>query len=270
MDIHISIGPSYHRVDVSRPISLSRPLRFNTQESAAFGLPPAMAKPFEAGTFVGATEQGGSVNCRVLTIAPHGNGTHTETVHHIVDDLIPVAESARWPLVVAHVVTVPTRTLGESGESYPESDRGEDHVITAADLDSALAEAAGSGACALVIRTPAFPSKASYDYSGTNPPYFTQEAMRAIADCPLRHLVVDLPSVDREEDNGALPNHRTWWNVAPGSRSAEGARTDRTITELADVPPELPDGLCALSIQIPPMWTDAAPSRLLAFELLPT
>jgi kynurenine formamidase len=121
---------------------------------------------------------------------------------------------------------------------------------------------------ALIIRTlPNSPEKRSRDYRDHPPPFFSLEAMRYLAGLPLRHLLVDIPSVDRSDDAGQLNAHRIFWNVPPGSRSAgPSARIERTITEMIYVPDSLPDGRYLLNIQIPHFMSDAAPSRVLLVE----
>ncbi len=52
---------------------------------------------------------------------------------------------------------------------------------------------------AAVVRTlPNDDSKRTREYSGTLPPYLTLDAAQWLASAGVQHLVVDLPSVDRE------------------------------------------------------------------------
>ena len=77
----------------------------------------------------------------------------------------------------------------------------------------------------------------------------------------VKHLLIDLPSIDKEKDEGALLAHKAFWNypVTP--------RLDAFITELIYVPNEIKDGLYLLNIQIAPFETDAAPSRPILFKI---
>jgi len=71
----------------------------------------------------------------------------------------------------------------------------------------------------------------------------------------VKHLLVDLPSVDREKDAGALLAHKAFWNF-------EGeVRTDATITEFIFVPNAIVDGTYYLNLQVAPFENDASPSR---------
>jgi arylformamidase len=127
------------------------------------------------------------------------------------------------------------------------------------------------GVQAIVVRTaPNDSSKRHRSYGPeAPPPYFTANFMRAIVEAKIDHLVCDLPSVDRAEDEGRLTAHRIFWGLAPGAASAERAtRPDATITELAFIDNAIADGLYLLNLQIPPFEADAAPSRPLLFPLL--
>ena len=58
---------------------------------------------------------------------------------------------------------------------------------------------------ALVIRTmPNTKDKLTRQYSNTNWPYLTEDAAQFIKKIGVQHLLVDLPSVDKEKDEGKL------------------------------------------------------------------
>jgi len=87
-------------------------------------------------------------------------------------------------------------------------------------------------------------------------------------DWEVRHLLIDLPSLDRSHDQGKLSAHRRFWGLpAAGCVASDPGRPDASITEMIFVPDDLPDGLYALSLQIAPFVADAAPSRPLLFPL---
>jgi hypothetical protein len=78
----------------------------------------------------------------------------------------------------------------------------------------------------------------------------------------VKHLLLDLPSVDREEDGGVLAAHHAFWDH-PGTLDLE-----RTITELIHVPPTAKDGDYLLELQLPRIMNDAAPSRPVLYALM--
>ena len=99
-------------------------------------------------------------------------------------------------------------------------------------------------------------------------PYLTEDAARLCA-AGFHHLLVDLPSVDREDDGGGLYAHRAFWGLDDGQTAlGDKPAPTRTITELCRLPAPVGDGLYLLSLQVAPLAADAAPSRpvLFAFE----
>jgi hypothetical protein len=56
-------------------------------------------------------------------------------------------------------------------------------------------------------------AKKHTNYSNTNPPYLSESAAHLIKNSGVQHLLIDLPSVDREEDEGKLLAHKAFWNV---------------------------------------------------------
>jgi kynurenine formamidase len=222
---------------------------------------PATVEPVRAGSLVGDTRQGGSVNFERYTFIPHCNGTHTECIGHITDERISVRECLQDVVVSAWLMTV-----------APERD-GDDLVITSTGLKDKLvtpqaALQAGTPAVqsgkALILRTlPNHESKRSAEYGEANiPPYFTADAMGYIVECGFKHLLVDMPSIDRIFDDGKLVNHRIFWNVEPGRREINtGTRINNTITEMIYVPNDVEDGEYLLNLQIAPLDSDCAPSR---------
>ena len=200
-------------LDFKNPIDISIPLSFDGPQPNAYGVEPASARACEYGELVGDTRPGGSCNFERITFIPHCNGTHTECVGHITHERISVRDCLQDVIVQALLTSVELEQLGE------------DKVLSVRALRDAGVQPAApaGGAVALVIRTlPNDGSKQTRQYGENNiPPYFTDEAMRFIVDCGFKHLLVDLPSIDRLFDEGKLSNHRIFWNVEPGSFETE-------------------------------------------------
>ena len=258
----VQLGSTRARCDLSSGADLSVPISFDERSARAFHLPAATRAPFTLGDFVGDVAQGGSVNCDVLAIAPHGNGTHTECVGHVVEDRVYVDEAVPRSLVLTRLVTVSPARLEESGERYSGDGDGDDRVITRAGIEDAWPAAGDERA--IVLRTGAFVDA----FSGTNPPYLTDDAARLLRERGVDHVLVDLPSVDKEDDGGALSAHRIFFGLAPGQRTLAGEMPPaRTITELCRVPAGCADGRYLLSLGVAPLLADAAPARPLLFAL---
>jgi kynurenine formamidase len=141
---------------------------------------------------------------------------------------------------------------------------GEDLIVTLASVQPLLPPA--STCSALVIRTlPNGPDKQTRDYSGQNPPYLEAALAEVLISMGIDHLLVDLPSVDKESDDGALAFHKTFWQV----RGPGALRPHATLTELIYVPNEVEDGFYRVFIA-PARWRlDAAPSRVWLASSLP-
>src|SRR5690606_20370806 len=121
---------------------------------------------------------------------------------------------------------------------------------------------------ALVIRTtPNLAAKKSMKYSNTNPPYLDEEAAIFIRESGIKHLLIDLPSVDREQDEGKLLAHKAFWNVTDIENLIADARLDATITELIFVDDSVADGSYLLNLQIAPFENDASPSKPVLYKI---
>jgi len=231
-------------------IDISIPLRFNGPQPNAYGVEHAVSEPVKAGSLVGDTRHGGSVNFERYTFIPHCNGTHTECVGHITDQRISVRQCLRDVVIRAVLVTVTPVSVGG------------DMVISKESLDQGLAST--DSIRALIVRTlPNDDSKLTAEYGESNiPPYFSTDAMEYIVECGFNHLLVDMPSIDRLFDEGRLANHRIFWNVEPESRAMNpDTRLNSTITEMIFVPNDIANGEYVLNLQIAPFESDCSPSR---------
>ena len=257
----ITLDGREYCIDAASAIDISIPLRFDGPQPSAFGVEPASSAACESGELVGDTRRGGSCNFERVTIIPHCNGTHTECVGHITDERIFVRDCLIDVFIPALLVSVSAEAA--NGDSIMSSE-------TLKDAGVQLPAFRSETATAIIVRTlPNDVSKLSRSYNENNiPPYFAADAMEYIVECGFRHLLVDLPSIDRLLDNGKLANHRIFWNVAAGSNEVdEQTRRHSTVTELIYVPDDVKDGEYLLNLQIAPWATDAAPSRPVLFRL---
>lgn len=252
MQIKLNHKGTDYQCDLSKPLDISIPVG----QVKCFYATEYTAKPYQAGDFIGSVKAGAPVNFFDVQLNPHGNGTHTECLGHITEAQESITEQLRQFHFIAELVSVP---LYEK--------KNGDTVITKKYLQRALEDELPA---ALIIRTLPNPSdKLNADYSGTNPPYLTKKAMQFLVKKGVRHLLLDLPSVDREMDNGKLQAHHIFWNVE-NKKATDSSRSDCTITELIFVPNEIYDGLYLLNILIPSFALDAAPSKPLLYPLKKT
>lgn len=236
---------------------LSIPLDFDGSQPNHFGAAAAHAEALVAGGFTGDTRRGGSCNCATLTLTPHCNGTHTETVWHLTDDPVP-ANGAVLEIDLDAVLITVTPERGEDCEETtdPPVQPG-DLLVTRRALQGA------SAARALIVRTlPNDEGKRSAAWGDRPAPFFTNEAMAWVVEQGFEHLLFDGPSLDRLHDDGKLTTHHIFWALPTDSRNSRDARrAQATVTEMIYVPDAATDGRYTLSLQLAPFVSDATPSR---------
>jgi len=263
--------------------SLAIPVDFETATNDPgqpnhFGAASATSKPMQAGGFIGDTRQGGSCNVNELTINPHCNGTHTETIAHICDfdgELsLKIDAISPPPLMPCVLISVTPETVAESKtDDYTPALIPGDQIINRAALEKALSGFDGEQLQCLAVRTlPNDKSKWSQVYDGDHqPPFFSRDAIMYLNERGVEHLVLDIPSLDRLHDDGLLTCHHLFWQVIEGAHQASpNSLLHKTITEMAYIADEIEDGFYFINLQTPAFINDAAPSRpvLYAAELL--
>ncbi len=262
----LEIAGQRWKADLRRGTSLAIPLTFAGPQPSCFGAPPAERVPWEVSGFVGSTNSGGSCNVDSVQLIPHCNGTHTESVGHILHEPVPVHHVAPRRLLFAQLLSLSPERLDACGETYSDFALSTDLVLSARLLQETL----WPGIEALLIRSLPNPtSKLVRDWSQSGPaPYLSLDAVDTIVARGIEHLLLDLPSLDRGEDGGLLAAHHRFWNVVPGAREAtSAARRQATVSELLFIPDSIVDGLYLLDLQVAPWLTDAAPSNPLVFPL---
>ena len=256
--------------DFAQPLSIAIPLDFNGPQPSFFDAPVATAKPYREAGFVGDTRAGGSCNCEQLTLVPHCNGTHTECVGHVTDDRVAVTDRLRGGVVLALLVSVHPVAASATREDSDPPPVATDLLVTAESLAAAFAAHPGPAPAALVLRTlHNSTARMTHAYRGPAPaPYLSRQAASWLVEHDIEHVVLDLPSADRADDQGKLTAHRLFFGLPPGGRHARDAcRPQATITELAWVAPMIHDGWYLLDLQIPAFLADAAPSRPLLYPV---
>ena len=241
-------------VDLSKPIDISIPLTNTDENPIAWYLEKPEIEPVVFGDWIGSVEKGASTNFNNVFFNPHGHGTHTECLGHITRQFYSINQSLKQFFFLSELVTI-----------EPEM-KGEDWVITKNQIENSLQ---GNTPEAILIRTlPNFKVKKSLNYSNTNPPYLSEEAARFICESGIQHLLIDLPSVDKEKDEGKLLAHKAFWNVKDINNLNSDARLEATITEMIFVADEIKDGSYLLNLQIASFENDASPSKPVLYAFL--
>ena len=244
----ITLKNQTYLVDLSKPLDISIPMRGDNNNINAWYVAPPSIKPHMDDDFIGSVEQGSSTNFNDIYFNPHAHVTHTECMGHITPEVHSVNKALKRYWFTATLITL-----------APEK-AGTDFIISKKQLEKALE---GGSPEALVIRTiPNTKEKLTKQYSHSNPPYLSEDAMLFLVDIGVLHLLVDLPSVDKEKDEGALLAHKAFWGISSTPRPSA------TITEFIFVPHHIKDGDYFLNLQLAPFENDASPSRPVLFELL--
>ncbi|WP_191858726.1 cyclase family protein [Hanstruepera ponticola] len=237
-----------YKIDLSKPLDISIPLKASKSNVNAWYIDEPKIEPVQDGEWIASVEKGASVNFNNIQFNPHAHGTHTECVGHITNEFLSVNKNLKQFFFLAELVTVAPELIDE------------DFVISKKQLQFAFGNKKRD---AIIIRTiPNTKEKKSRQYSNTNWVYFQDEAIKFLVKMGIKHLLIDLPSVDKEKDNGELKGHKAFWNF-------DGKlRKDCTITEFIYVSNKIEDGTYFLNLQIAPFENDASPSKPILYQLL--
>jgi len=202
--------------------------------------------PVKSGDWIAKVSEGASVNFNTIEFNPHAHGTHTECIGHITPEFHSINETLKNFFFFAEVISV-----------IPETD-GEDCVISESQLKLLLKD---KNPEALIIRSyPNTASKRTKKYTNTNWPYLQEKAAIYLRKLGVQHLLVDMPSVDKEKDGGKLVAHKGFWNYP------RSPRLEATITEFVYVSNRIKDGSYLLNLQIASFHNDAAPSKPILYK----
>ena len=241
------------QIDLSKPIDISITLSNTDKNPIAWYIEKPEIEPVKFGDWVGKVSEGSSTNFNNIFFNPHGHGTHTECLGHITREFYSINQCLKQFFFTAELISIEPENVND------------DLVITKHQIEKALK---GKNPEAIVIRTlPNLQSKQSTNYSKTNPPYLAEEAATYIREIGIQHLLIDLPSVDREEDEGKLLAHKAFWNVKDVNNLNADARLNCTITEMIFVEDEIQDGSYFLNLQIASFENDASPSKPILYKI---
>lgn len=248
------------QVDLSKPIDISLPLSNTENNPIAWYIEKPQIEPVRFGSWVGSVQGGATTNFNNIFFNPHGHGTHTECLGHITKEFFSINQALKTFFFTTQLISI-----------QPEK-QGDDYIITKNQIEIALnvqTLQCNVSTDALIIRTlPNLQEKKYKNYSHTNPPYLHEEAAVFIREKGIQHLLIDLPSVDKEKDEGKLLAHKAFWNVKDVNNLNEDARKNATITELIFVDEDVKDGSYLLNLQIASFENDASPSKPILFQIL--
>lgn len=247
MKIDITFGGTSYHVDLNKPIAdLSMPV---SDQARAWYIDAPTFQPVVLGDWKGSVELGGSVNFFNVQFNPHAHGTNTETAGHITTERHSIHKHFRDPFTLCLML-------------IPEV---KDGMVPFSNFEKSWKEAEKAGGTkgikSVIFKTDCGDAPKTRNYSNTDWPFLDERIGQFLREQGIDHLIVDQPSVDREEDSGALACHHAFWGPTPEKT------LHRTITELAHIPDHVVTGNYLLNLQVAPLENDAAPSRPLLYEL---
>ena len=240
-------------IDTNKPLDISLVLSNTEDTPRAWYVDPPVIEPVNSNGFLGSVIDGGNVNFRNIFFNPHGHGTHTECLGHITPEVYSVNNSLKSYFFRAELITIdPILTFNEDEQIF-------DKIIF---KDQLISKLEGKNIEAIVIRTtPNVQEKKHLNYTATNPAFLDLNCIEILNDLGVQHLLIDLPSVDRENDEGKLVFHHAFWQIP------ENPQFEKTITELIFVDNSILDGEYILEMQIAPFENDASPSRPVLYSI---
>ncbi|WP_242131379.1 cyclase family protein [Aestuariivivens marinum] len=235
------------KIDLEKPLDISMPLTASQKNVNAWYIGGPKIEPVKEGNWTASVSEGARINFNNIYFNPHAHGTHTECVGHITKKVHSINKNLKQFFFLAEVITV-------APETYMK-----DRVISKKQIQFALGNKKRD---AVVIRTiPNTKEKISKQYSNTNWPYLLREAVDYLVEKGIKHLLIDMPSIDKEKDGGELLAHNAFWN------NNGKLRMDATITEFIYVSNKIADGEYLLNLQIAPFENDATPSKPILYKI---
>jgi kynurenine formamidase len=252
------------RLGEPKPVSRQVWFEPGTKASNAFHLPLINSKTVEfEGRFIGDVNRGGSCNVDILSYVPHGL-THIETSAHILSleskpafvHEIPLQHLSGIVYLIDLTQPLSGPVLGEEpGQQVPW--QAIEEKLRQNTLPISM----------LAIKTKSSLLPQDYDFSGKDFLSISAEAAKGIHDYKYRVncLLLDLPSIDPEADEGKLLAHRNYFGLPMSGHSGEDLEK-RALVELAWFA-ELEEGYYYADITPPRFRTNAVTTGIV-FRLL--
>ena len=251
----IAIIENKYKIDLSKPIDISLPITNDAHNPIAWYQNAPQIEPVKMNDWVGKVAEGkSSTNFNNIFFNPHAHGTHTECLGHITKDFYSINQHLTHFFFLAELISISPIKVDE------------DFIITKNQIEDLLIYK--NNIDAIIIRTlPNLDSKKHKNYSNTNPAYLQEDAAIFLREIGIKHLLIDLPSVDKEHDQGKLLAHKAFWNVKDVNNLNDDARLNCTITEMIFVDNNILDGKYMLNLQIASFNNDASPSKPILYKI---
>jgi arylformamidase len=233
-------------IDTQQGINLTQAILRNVKSVPnAYFLSHPRFETVISGGFVGDVTKGGACNCEDIHFNAHGNGTHTECVGHISAESIYMTQIEIDPYLNCFLVNAQAEELSNG-----------DRIVNLSSFDWDSIPS-----CEAVIINSGTTKRADY-FSGNNPCYLETEVLALLHKKRINHVLTDLPSVDKEDDGGALAGHKAFFGYP------NETNLTKTISELLYIPKDIENGKYVVSIRFASIETDAVPSTITIYSNL--
>lgn len=223
MEPDLTLNYHHKQFTLSEPVYAARSVKFfpETQNSNAYGLDDVTNK------LIYQAKPSGCCNVNVLQYCPH-KITHFETAAHVM----------AWEANPPSAIAIPRRYL--SGVAYladfSDLPKQPGSLLQASQITKKL-EGLVLPVSILALKTPASKLPEHYNFTNKDFPALSEGAARAIHDYSsgntrINCLILDLPSIDQEKDEGKLLAHRAFFGL-PRTGFTGKIKEKRALVELA-------------------------------------
>ena len=154
----------------------------------------------------------------------HCTGTHTECKNHITNSNEFINDVCPKHFIPSTIISIKPVAAKLSKDKYHVKYGEQDSIITEQELSKNI-NTKSKYLESLIIRTlPNESDKLIRNYDLNPVAFFSNDAIKYILNLGVKHLLVDLPSIDRGNDHGLLGNHHLFFEKG------------KTISELLFIP----------------------------------
>lgn len=264
MNIKITFNNQNYKLNFKKQHDISIPLDFNGKQPNFYNVTNAVMKPLQTESISWAVSDDAPCNVPEVALNIHCNGTHTESVGHLLSKKNNIGEIVKDIFIPSILITLKPKLFNMQSEKYHIKINNNENIITSQNIKRKINDFMIPNIKGLIIRTlPNNKEKKEFNYSDNSYPFFTNNAIKFLNKIGIKHLFVDTPSIDRFNDDGILGNHRLFWSDEGGELNKT---SKKTITELCYINNEIKDGFYFINLQLPHFKLDAAPSRPILIE----
>ena len=228
MIIKVSHNKQDYKINTKQSIDISIPYNFNGAQPNFYDVNPGKLSPFKFAETSYSVANGAGCNVPEISMNIHCTGTHTECVGHLLEKNGSVSECIQDLYMPTVLLTVRPKLFSECSDGYHVAVKGDEKVISKESIEVSYKKHKLNNPLSMIIRTLPNPKeKQFYSFTENYPPFFTNDSLIFLSN-KIQHLVVDIPSIDRMEDDGILGNHRIFWSSHDDPKGSVNSDSNKT------------------------------------------